>query len=292
MTTVIQGKRQAATYLVPAGGEILWYGIAANVPSGWAIDSYCANVFLRGVAAGGASNTPASDNSHTHTNPAATGSQAAHTHPIGGGNTGAASGSREVYQTNNVGSAPDGHTHTIGSGTSGSGGGHSHAPSAAAIAAAYPPYARLYWIKAISDVIVPVGGILMWDNVIASKPTGFSLCNGSGGTIDLRDKFVYGASADGELGATGGADTHVHANSATGAAGAHTHSLGVSTGNSASNNNVSGYSGGTTVADGGHNHSISATSDSDADHTHSMSDTGAGSSLPPYLKLYFIQRTS
>lgn len=291
MTSVIQGKRKATQYLVPAGGEILWYGIASSVPSGWAIDSFCANVFVRGAAAGAATNTPASDNSHTHTNPSATGSQASHTHPIGGGNTGSSSGTNEVYPTSNINSAPA-HSHTISSGTSGSGGGHSHTLSAAALAAAFPPYAQMYWIKATLDSAVPVGGILMWDNVIASRPGGFEICNGASGTPDLRDKFVYGAAVDGELGATGGAETHTHTNANSGSAGSHTHSLSVGTGAAPSNNNVSGYDGGTTVAAGGHTHTVSGTSDADADHSHTLSNSGNGTSLPAYLKLYFIQRVS
>jgi hypothetical protein len=292
MAIIVQRKRSATTYAVPVGGEILWYGIASAVPSGFAIDSYCANVFVRGCAAGAASNTPAGANSHTHTNPSATGNQAAHTHAIGGGSSNAASGTNEVYEDNNVNSAPSGHDHTFPSGTSGSGGGHSHTLSAAALADAYPPYARLYWIKATSESAVPVNGILMWDDAIADAPSGFSICDGSGGTLDLRDKFVYGASADDEIGDTGGATTHTHTNADSGAAGAHTHSINLTSGAAESDQNVSGFSGGTTVAQGGHTHGVSATSDTDANHTHTLSNTVAGSSLPAYLMLYFIMRVS
>lgn len=292
MTVVVQAKRKTTLYAVPAGGEILWFGIAANVPSGFAIDSYCANVFVRGCAAGGASNTQAGNASHQHTNPAATGSQAAHSHSFSGSSTSAASGTTEVYQTNNENSAPPSHTHSIGSGTSGTGGAHSHTLSATVEAEGYPPYARLYWIKAIAETALPVGGIVMWDDVIANVPSGFSLCNGSGATVDLRDKFVYGAAADEDIGDAGGAETHTHSNVDASASGSHSHSLSKTSGTASSNRNVSGYDGGTTVAAGGHTHSLSGTSDADANHTHTLSATGAGASLPPYLMLYFIQRES
>jgi hypothetical protein len=293
MAIIVQRKRSGTAYTVPAGGEILWYGIASAVPSGFSIDSYCADVFVRGCAAGAASNTPAGANSHTHTNPSATGSQASHTHAVGGGGTGAASGDVEVTSIYSITySAPDDHSHSIPSGTSSSAGGHSHTLSSAALADAYPPYARLYWIRATSDTAVPVGGIVMWDDAIADAPSGFALCNGSGGTIDLRDKFVYGASADGDIGDTGGAETHVHGNASSGNAGTHSHTASLTSGAADSDKNVSGYSGGTTVADGGHTHSLSATTNADADHSHTLSDTGAGSSLPSYVKLYFIQRTA
>ncbi len=292
MPVIVQNKRRATEYAVPQYGEILWYGIAANVPSGFAIDSYCANVFVMGCAAGGATNTQAGSNSHTHTNPSATGSQADHTHTIDGGNTGAASGTIDTYPSAGASSAASGHAHDIGAGTSGSGGTHSHTLSSAVLADAYPPYAQLYWIKATSESALPIGGIVMWDDAIADAPGGFAICNGSGGTIDLRDKFVYGASADGDVGDTGGATTHTHTNADSGAAGTHTHSLSGTSGGGGSTNNVSGFSGGETVSKGGHTHSLSGTSDADADHSHTLSATGSGSSLPPYLMLYFIQRTS
>lgn len=293
MAVTVCCKKRSTTYAVPVGGEILWYGIASAVPSGFAIDSYCADVFIMGAAAGGATNTQAGANSHTHTNPSATGSQAAHTHPVGGGGTGGASGDVEVTSIYHIADcAPDDHTHSIPSGTSSSAGGHSHALSAAALADAYPPYARLYWIRATSESEVPVNGILMWDDAIADAPSGFSLCNGSGGTPDLRSKFIYGASIDGDVGDTGGATTHTHANADAGGAGAHSHTMNLTSGAADSDQDVSGYSGGTTVAAGGHTHGLSATANTDADHTHTLSNTGAGSSLPSYLMLYFIMRTA
>ena len=42
----------------------------------------------------------------------------------------------------------------------------------------------------------PIGTIVLWCGAIADIPTDWSLCNGSGGTPDLRNKFVIGADAD------------------------------------------------------------------------------------------------
>lgn len=44
--------------------------------------------------------------------------------------------------------------------------------------------------------VVPIGGIVMFSGNIASLPSGWSFCNGSNGTPDLRDKFIIGAYAD------------------------------------------------------------------------------------------------
>jgi hypothetical protein len=45
---------------------------------------------------------------------------------------------------------------------------------------------------------VPAGLIAMWHGSISSIPAGWSLCDGSNGTPDLRDRFIVGASQDNE----------------------------------------------------------------------------------------------
>ena len=50
----------------------------------------------------------------------------------------------------------------------------------------------------------------MWAGTVASIPAGFALCDGQNGTPDLRDRFVRGAAAGQNPGATGGAATHSH----------------------------------------------------------------------------------
>lgn len=58
---------------------------------------------------------------------------------------------------------------------------------------------------------LPAGVIVMWSGTLASIPSGWALCDGAGGRPDLRDKFVKGAAAGQNPGATGGAATHGHA---------------------------------------------------------------------------------
>ncbi len=38
--------------------------------------------------------------------------------------------------------------------------------------------------------LLPKGGIIMWNGTIATIPAGYSFCNGSNGTIDMRNKFA------------------------------------------------------------------------------------------------------
>ena len=56
--------------------------------------------------------------------------------------------------------------------------------------------------------IIPTGVIVMWSGAIASVPSGWSLCNGSNGTPDLRNRFVLGAGSSYAVGATGGEVMH------------------------------------------------------------------------------------
>lgn len=66
--------------------------------------------------------------------------------------------------------------------------------------------------------VVPTGMIAPWSGSIVAIPAGWALCNGSGGTPDLRDRFIIGAGASQAVGATGGAYT-------TDTSGAHTHTV-------------------------------------------------------------------
>ena len=58
---------------------------------------------------------------------------------------------------------------------------------------------------------LPAGLIVMWHGLLSAIPSGWVLCDGANGTPDLRSKFVKGAAAGIDPGATGGATTHTHA---------------------------------------------------------------------------------
>ena len=57
---------------------------------------------------------------------------------------------------------------------------------------------------------VPIGGIIMWNGAANNVPAGWRLCDGTGGTPDLRGKFILGAGNTGASyapGQTGGSTT-------------------------------------------------------------------------------------
>ena len=61
--------------------------------------------------------------------------------------------------------------------------------------------------------------VQMWAGYLADIPLGWALCDGQGGRPDLRSKFIKGAPAGQEPGATGGAPTHGHADHLAGVTG-------------------------------------------------------------------------
>ncbi len=58
--------------------------------------------------------------------------------------------------------------------------------------------------------LLPTGLIMLWHGSTATIPTGWTLCNGSNGTPDLRDKFIVGAGNTYAVNATGGTTQHNH----------------------------------------------------------------------------------
>ena len=161
----------------------------------------------------------------------------------------------------------------------------------------------------LNSSTVPVGGIIMYSGVIANLPANWSLCNGTGGTPDLRGRFVVGAEGAYTQGDTGGADTvtlttsqipaHTHASGslATGTDGSHTHPLRAykttgstshihdDTGRLAAGSDTGGATAQSTSAGGLHTHSVSG-------NTGSTGSGAAHENRPPYYALAYIMRVA
>ncbi len=151
----------------------------------------------------------------------------------------------------------------------------------------------------------PIGSIIMYAGQISNLPVNWAICNGSNGTPDLRDKFVYGTNVQSEINTTGGtadsivvdhnhvADAHSHVGS-TAEAGEHSHTYNTYT-------MQSPQSGDTTKCWKG---DVDATTSSDGIHMHDVTvneaittlqntgESGEDSNIPPYVKLAYIMRKS
>ncbi|CAH2606131.1 Tail fiber protein (plasmid) [Rhodovastum atsumiense] len=96
---------------------------------------------------------------------------------------------------------------------------------------------------------VPIGGIIMWSGT--SVPAYYHLCDGSGGTPDLRDRFIVGSGGSYGVGTTGGS---IAQGGTTDAQGGHAHG-GATKGHALTEAEMP-------------SHSHSASADTQGDHTH------------------------
>ena len=104
-------------------------------------------------------------------------------------------------------------------------------PSGYITSAALAPYAT----TASLSTAIPVGVITLWYGATNTIPSGWRLCDGGGGTPDLRDRFVIGSGNTYGVGSTGGSKdatlvSHSHGASSSSsfsgnALGSHSHSL-------------------------------------------------------------------
>ena len=160
---------------------------------------------------------------------------------------------------------------------------------------------------------IPTGMIMLWSGTTESIPTGWSICDGVGGTPDLRDKFIVGAGSTYDVNATGGsadaiAVSHTHTASSN-STGAHTHSTTaagnhahtIATASTQGKYEKQGYN--FTCYDG----KTSASTNTTGNHTHTANSAGAhahtitvnaggaagtGKNLPPYYALAYIMKTT
>jgi len=117
-----------------------------------------------------------------------------------------------------------------------------------------------------SGATIPTGLIAIWSGATGSIPAGWTLCNGSNGTPDLRNSFIIGSGSTYAVGQTGGtADAIVVAHD-------HTIVNVVAGSGTTSFSTITGTSSGTVT-------------------TSSAGASGVNANLPPYYALAFIMKT-
>jgi hypothetical protein len=148
---------------------------------------------------------------------------------------------------------------------------------------------------------VPTGIIILWYGATGAIPSGWALCNGSGGTVDLRGRFVVGAGNTYNPGTTGGSATFTAAGTITVDAhvlsvdemGAHRHSF------MDNNGSPRGWTatGSTSMAIISTQNGTTPSAGSGSGHGHSSAEgtalTGdAVACMPYYYALAYIQKTA
>jgi hypothetical protein len=145
---------------------------------------------------------------------------------------------------------------------------------------------------------VTSGLIVMWDGSDASIPSGWAKCDGSSGTIDLRDKYIVGAGGTYAVAASGGSNTNTQSITITVATHAVTESE-----MPAHTHNYDDYYGGAGWGGGGDYmtdyqlHDDTSTSFNNTGsgtahgHTGSTASTGADENRPASIALTYIQKS-
>ena len=131
---------------------------------------------------------------------------------------------------------------------------------------------------------IPTGGIILWSGSVGAIPTGWTLCNGSNGTPDLRSRFVVGAGSTYNVDATGGtADAIVVAHSHSITDPGHVHAFTAYTPGSGAALHQSFNSTGVASGTGSAVTGIAV---------NSTGQSGVNANLPPYYALAYIMKTA
>jgi len=310
------------------GTIAIWSGTISNIPAGWLLCDGSNGTpdlrgrFLEGAAVGASPGAMGGADSHSHTELSAgdahthilesagahqhtTSSSGSHNHNSILVSTGSSGSVSVIGQTN------DGaHTHTTDIS-----GAHTHTTTSATFSHTHvidsadgrPPYYEVLFIQATESAVITPGIIIIWTGLRANIPSGWAECDGNDGRPNLQNRFLRGAPAGQNAGATGGSATHTHTEQS---AGSHTH-VGATTSGGDHYHTIPAYSaththGGVSLASGDtcafqpHNFAHTHTNtDTIGAHTHTVATGGAhthtieqASSLPTYYDVIYIYCTS
>lgn len=205
---------------IPAQMILGWPGTAASIPSGWSRVTSLDTYYPRGTSGTGAPSATGGASNHSHTTPAHNHTISAHSHPVGG-NTGTSNSSTTSARFNGASQpqADQPHSHARPSNTGSHAGGASGTASPSTSSANNtPPTRDVIWIASDGAQANYAVGVL-----------GFATESVSGWVDDASSsgRFLKGAAAAGNGGASTGAATHTHSVNAHSHAGfSHDHSLG------------------------------------------------------------------
>lgn len=137
----------------------------------------------------------------------------------------------------------------------------------------------------------PLGIIGIWLGSLASIPCGWILCDGTNGTVDMRDRYSKPTSNPASINSSGGSNTHVHSGNTHGHTSSHTHSA---TTSQHPNYDDSSYSAWYTTQLGIYNTTKHPVSVGSATSTYANATTNADSASnePPYRTVAFIKLRS
>ena len=193
---------------------INWIDTLASIPADWLLCDGANSTpnllgkYLLGASAGVDPGTTGGSATHTHSTSAHNHTQDTHSHS---GNTSEANGNQAGAFPGSSSLARE-HTHTYTSSSTVAV--NQEATVTAESASNDPAYYKVAPIidNSVSGVKYPATSLIFWGQT--TLPLGWSACDGSSGTPDLRNKFLKCVDSAENPGATGGSATHTHSTTA------------------------------------------------------------------------------
>ncbi len=237
--------------------------------------------YLKGAGAGADAGTTGGSTTNTHA--------LSHTHTTSHTHTASTSGGVVETGTGRVESGTSdrlygGHTHSVSPNTA--------TPSSiddislVTVETVEPAYRKLLAVKNVADQRIQSGTIALWAGALSEIPAGWIPCDGDNGTIDMREKHLKITGTVGDVGSTGGSNTHTHGSQSHSHTISHTHTVPNISSHSVNINYRS--SGAGLVVQAATTHTVSASTDS---MTLETSSTTADSSNnePQFRTVIFIK---
>ena len=273
------------THGIPDGGIMLWDYLDGGLRDNWDIcdgnngTPDLGDVFIKGSATGADSGGTGGSLTHTGHNIAHTHTETGHTHPSF--TSGTYTATTDFESASGTADSVVGHSHdislnsnTVGySGTASSGSGDNQ-----------PEFTKLMFVQNNTGTYdYDTYGIGLWIDTLASIPSSHVLCDGTNSTIDMRDQYLKGASSSGEVGDTGGSNTHTHSDNHSHTGGSHNHTATVEV-QAVTNNQLN--SGNSVPNSHGHTAVVGSTS---VDWGSSATTADSSSNEPEHITVAFIK---
>lgn len=262
---------------------LFWPNSAATIPSGWDRYTILDARFLVGTSSFG-SQTTGGSTTHTHTTNAHTHTQGSHVHTLSV--TGASNGRFSAQILGSLAAADAAHTH-VSSSSQPATATNQNTTVVTDASAELPPYFKMILIKRFGITNMPKFSVVFTDDHNQDF-SNFLVCDGNDGAPDLVNRYVLGATASGDGGATGGAATHTHTEAGhTHTQNSHTHADS-NFGNSSAVQNGTANALGTSAVRSGH-HQATNIQTVTATNQNATATFSTESSDFSYMKLFPIQ---
>lgn len=263
---------------IPKDLVLIWPSLHSAIPAKYVRETSLDGLFPKAWGLSIDPDTTGGAATHTHTSPAHNHTIASHTHTytLAGTTTnlGAGNGFPETPM--------DTHTHN-GTSEQPSGGTTSADAVTYGSSSNNPPYTEVIFVRAEEGALLVDGlGVLWtgWDGDV-TIPNNYQLFDGTNASLDLRNRYLRGASTGGNAGGTGGSYTNVHDISHTHTPSSHTHPAG--------NNNYGQFDqvgeGFDFASYGGHSHQVQLNASTQAINAYSGSLTTLETVEPLYIKV-------